>query len=144
MFLHPGKRGRETTCIVREVQADKFAYRLALFLLFVALLTLASVSISTSAVSVSAVVDWVGSGDLVGSAHGLVHTILVGVLNAVASAGLLGGVSASGVSVSTVVDSVSAVVESESVVSVSSVVESVSLVVSGAVSVVSTNNFLNQ
>ena len=114
----------------------------------VVLTVLTAVSVSTSGISVSVVVGWVSSGNLIGSAGRLVHTILVSVLNAVASAGLLGGVSlvvsksASGVSVPTVVFviSVSAVVESVSLVvsgiSVSTVVESVSLVVSGVVSVV--------
>ena len=101
----------------------------------IVLTALISVSVVASGVSVSAVVGWVGSGDLVWSAHGLVLAVLVGVLNAVASAGLLGGVSLV-VSVSASGVSVSAVVESVSVVSVSSVVESVSLVVSGIVSVV--------
>ena len=99
------------------------------------LTALISVSVVASGVSVSTVVGWVSSGDLVGSAHGLVLSVLVGVLDAIASAGLLGGVSLV-VSVSTSGVSVSAVVESVSVVSVSSVVESVSLVVSGIVSVV--------
>ena len=116
---------------VAEILIFRWNYRVEA----IVLTALISVSVVASGVSVSAVVDWVGSGDLVWSAHGLVLSVLVGVLDAIASAGLLGGVSLV-VSVSTSGVSVSAVVESVSVVSVSSVVESVSLVVSGIVSVV--------